>query len=163
MTVSAKVRKLVLERDNYACVCCGRSIIGQPYSLQHRRAKKMGGSRLPWIDQPQNLVTVLGSGTTDCHARMEARGAADKFKGYVISEWPQIDPRFIPVEVVSEDGRRWMWLTPDGRRTFTPPVDAEMAECGIHVAFFGCDDCGACRQCGPCECELAAEWAREAS
>ncbi|ETK36174.1 HNH endonuclease [Microbispora sp. ATCC PTA-5024] len=163
MSVSDKVRKLVLERDNHSCVCCGRSIIGQPYSLQHRRARKMGGSRLPWIDQPQNLITVYGSATTGCHARMESRGQADKSRGYVIPAWPEIDPRFIPVQVVTEFGPARVWLTPEGGLSNDPPADAPPAECGLHLVTDACPACLVCRLCGPCECELVAGWAREAS
>lgn len=125
MTVTQTARKLVLERDNYCCVACGKSIIGRPYSLQHRRAKKRGGSRLPWIDQPQNLVIACGTATTpDCHLlRMESRPGDAKDRGYVISEWPQIDPRFIPVTVVTEFGASRVWLTPDGGLSNGPPAD----------------------------------------
>ncbi|WP_030506413.1 HNH endonuclease [Microbispora rosea] len=160
MSVTAKVRQAVLERDNYACVSCGQSIIGRPYSLQHRRARKMGGSRLSWIDQPQNLITVCGTATTpDCHwKRMESRPTDAKGKGYVISEWPEVDPRLIPVEVLTENGKQWLWLTPGGERSTVPPADAEMAECDVHVAFFACPDCTACKRCGPCGCELVAGW-----
>lgn len=126
MTVSQKVRDAVRERDNYSCVACGKSIIGRPYSLQHRRARKAGGSRLPWIDQPQNLITVCGTATTpDCHwKRMESRPTDAKDLGYVISEWPEIDPRFIPVVVVTEFGEATVWLTPDGGLSNDPPADA---------------------------------------
>lgn len=40
---------------------------------------------------------------------------------------------------------------------------SEPAECGVHVAFFACETCTACRLCGPCGCELINDWAREAS
>ncbi|MFI6496832.1 HNH endonuclease [Nonomuraea typhae] len=126
MSISVAVRQLVLGRDGYACVCCGRSIIGRQYSLQHRRARKMGGSRLPWIDQPQNLITVLGSATTLCHGRMEKRQRADQDRGYVISEWPEIDPARIPLIVVTEFGEATVWLTPDGGLSSDPPKEAEL-------------------------------------
>jgi hypothetical protein len=126
VTVTPAVRTTVLERDGYACVCCGRTIIGRQYSLQHRRAKKMGGSRLPWINSPQNLLTVLGSATTGCHARMERREQADKDRGYVISEWPEIDPRLIPVTVVTEFGEATVWLTAEGGLSNDPPAEPEL-------------------------------------
>jgi hypothetical protein len=140
MTVSPKVRTLVLERDGRACVCCGRSIIGQRYSLQHRVRRGLGGSRVSWIDQPQNLITVLGSGTTLCHARMEKRGQADKDRGYWIPANPEIDPRFVPVVVVNEFGEARVWLTPEGGIALEPPAAPTLP--------FDCSGtCGACDEC----------------
>ena len=73
-----KTRALVLARDGHACVCCGRSIIGQVYSLQHRKRRSQGGG-----NSPSNLVTVLGDGTTGCHARIDSRiDPEDAAKGY---------------------------------------------------------------------------------
>lgn len=43
------------------------------------------------------------------------------------------------------------------------PSWAELAECGVHPTTAACETCTACRKCGPCECELATEWAREAA
>lgn len=155
MTISDKVREAVLERDGHACVCCGRSIYGQRYSLQHRRARKAGGSRLDWIDQPQNLVTVLGSATTLCHARMEARGEQDTHLGYVISEWPELDPRFIPVHVVTEFHTAKVWLAADGGLSNDPPADGLIFQdllfcpgCRVSKLHTFEDGAAACIRCG---------------
>jgi len=43
------------------------------------------------------------------------------------------------------------------------PSWAELAECGVHPTTAACETCTACRKCGPCECELSTEWAREAA
>ena len=37
-------RELVYERDGWACVCCGQSVIGRPYSLGHRKRRSQGGT-----------------------------------------------------------------------------------------------------------------------
>lgn len=126
MTISEQVRELVKERDNYSCVGCGRSVIGNLYSLQHRRARKAGGARISWIDEPQNLVTLCGSATSPdgCHARCEARPDDAQDLGYVISEWPEMDPKFIPVHVVGEFGTAKVWLTPEGGISDCPPEGA---------------------------------------
>lgn len=128
MTVKDAVREAVKDRDGYACVACGKSIVGRQYSLQHRRARKLGGARIEWIDDPQNLITVCGSATSPdgCHFQvMESRNPerdADTL-GYVISEWPEIDPRFIPVHYVTEHGTAKVWLTPDCTISNDPPAD----------------------------------------
>ncbi|WP_326828727.1 hypothetical protein OIE13_22735 [Streptosporangium sp. NBC_01810] len=156
MSVSDKVRQAVLERDGHACAACGRSIIGRQYSLQHRRARKRGGSRLSWIDQPQNLVTLCGSATSPggCHLRMESRASEGQTLGYVISEWPEIDPRFVPVHVVGEFGTSKVWLTADGGLSNDPPADAvefqDLLFCPdcrvVKLHHFECDT-AACIRC----------------
>ena len=112
-----KTRQLVLERDGYACVCCGRSIIGQFYSLQHRQARGAGGdSSVP------NLITMLGSGTTGCHGRVESRlHPEDHAKGYWLDSGQ--DPAAEPVMLFSEHGSGiTAWLTADGGYAFEAPV-----------------------------------------
>jgi hypothetical protein len=75
-----RTRLLVLARDGYACVCCGVSVIGCRYSLQHRKRRSQGGDNCP-----ANLLTVLGSGTTDCHLRIDSRiDPEDEAKGYTV-------------------------------------------------------------------------------
>lgn len=159
MTISGKVREAVRERDDFSCVACGKSVIGRPYSLQHRRARKRGGSRLPWIDQPQNLITACGTATTpDCHWNvMESRDPAGdaQSRGYVISEWPELDPRFIPVHVVGEFGTSKVWLTPDGGLSNDPPADAPSFQdlvfcqaCHVVKLHHFEDGTAACIRCG---------------
>ena len=112
---SVKVREMVLERDGYACVCCGVSIAGQPYSLQHRKRRSQGGD-----NSPSNLVTVLGTGTTLCHERIDSRrDPADEANGYTVRSWA--DPEAVPVVLY---GRITVWLTDDGRYSTEPPGEA---------------------------------------
>jgi hypothetical protein len=108
------VRKLVLARDRYACVCCGRSVLGQPYSLQHRVARGMGGTSDPAINYPENLLTMLGTGTTGCHGRVESRSDPDDRKnGYWLHRGES--PLLIPVRVFSGHGPgAEKYLTADG-------------------------------------------------
>jgi hypothetical protein len=75
-------RELVLERDDWACFCCGKTILGHDYSLQHRDSRGMGGSKNPLKNSPANLITLLGSATTECHGRVEGRRTADNVAGY---------------------------------------------------------------------------------
>lgn len=114
-----KTRLMVLNRDGWACVCCGRSIIGQRYSLQHRKRRSQGGT-----NSPSNLVTVLGDGTTGCHARIDSRSDPhDEAKGYTVRSHD--DPALIPVMVFSEHGGGvTAWLTEDGGFAFEAPAGA---------------------------------------
>jgi hypothetical protein len=108
-------REFVLRRDGYACVCCGISIIGREYSLQHRDARGMGGSRDPHSGCSCNLVTMLGSATTECHGRVESNAdPEDEAKGYALRSG-QI-ARFAPVMVFDASG---------GGATLYPSCDGE--------------------------------------
>ena len=99
-------RGLALERDGYACACCGISIIGKRYRLHPRKPGKAGQ------DAPENLITLLAR-----HA-----SHADPVKGYRLS--PQEDPLLVPVLYALPAGPAWCWLTPDGKRTTVPPAGA---------------------------------------
>jgi len=104
-------RELVLARDGWRCVCCGRSVIGQQYSLQHRKRRSHGGT-----NSPVNLITVLGSGITGCHWRIDSRAdPADELNGYTVRSGQ--DPALVPVRVF---GAR-VWARPDGTWAHEPP------------------------------------------
>jgi len=110
-----KTRALVLERDGHACVCCGRSVIGQPYSLQHRKRRSQGGT-----SDASNLITVLGTGTTGCHERIDSRrDPHDEAKGYTVRSWD--DPAAVGVTLF--DGRE-VWLHDDGGYRDEGPQEA---------------------------------------
>ena len=110
------VRKAVLERDGYACVCCGKSIIGQRYSLGHRVRAAQGGKAVP-----ENLLTFLGWGGEACHGRIDLyKDPDDEVKGYRLPS--TADPARVQVLIVSGDADAfWAWLTADGKYAFEPP------------------------------------------
>jgi hypothetical protein len=97
-------RGLALDRDGYACACCGESIIGQRYRLRPRKPGKTGQAA------PENLITLL--------ARHASR--ADPVKGYQLSR--RQDPLLVPVLYALPTGPAWFWLTPDGKRTTVSPL-----------------------------------------
>jgi hypothetical protein len=119
---SKRTRKLVLERDGYCCVCCGKSVIDQVYSLQHRDARGSGGTSDPMANSPVNLVTMLGDGITGCHGRVELRkDPADGPKGYRLETGQ--DPALTPVWRVNEFGlARWAWPTSKGTWIYEAPA-----------------------------------------
>jgi hypothetical protein len=113
------VRKRVLERDGYSCVCCGKSIIGQRYSLGHRLRASQGGKAVA-----ENLLVFLGWGGEACHGRIDLyRDPADEIKGYRIpsGNGPEHDPLHVPVTLFTG---ATVWLTPDGRYSHQPPDGA---------------------------------------
>lgn len=103
MTVSAAVRRQVIERDGSRCQWCGRYVRTEAgwYSLQHRRARGMGGSRRAATDAPANLVLVCGTGTTECHGYIESHPAEAAARGFRVSS--SADPA--RVELIDAAGR----------------------------------------------------------
>lgn len=120
---SPKVRALVLARDGYCCACCGISVIGRRYSLQHRDARGFGGTSDPAASLPSNLVTMAGTGTTECHGRVEHyRDPADGVKGYRLREGT--DPAGVAVMYATPDGPRWYLLDDQaGKTEVDPPAE----------------------------------------
>jgi len=116
-------REFVLRRDGYRCVCCGVSVIGRAYSLQHRDARGMGGSRDPHSGCSCNLLTMLGSAVTECHGRVEANAdPEDEAKGYALRSG-QI-ARLVPVMVFDgSDGGVTQYPTCDGEWTSAAPAE----------------------------------------
>lgn len=92
---SAKVRQAVLERDGFRCVSCGKSVHGSSFSIHHRIARKMGGTRRPWINMPGNLITLCGSGTTGCHHWVESHRVQARAWGYLC--YDTADPALVAV------------------------------------------------------------------
>jgi hypothetical protein len=117
----AKTRALVLERDGWSCVCCGRSVISQVYSLQHRQRRGQGGTNCP-----SNLIVVLGDGARGCHARIDSRiDPHDEAQGYTVRSGK--DPAAVSVMIHSEHGSGCRkWLTPEGTYSDSAP-DEEAA------------------------------------
>lgn len=104
-------RMLVLARDRYRCVRCGRPLENHwsGYSIHHRRFRSH-----PWpgLNRPSNLICLCGSGTTECHSWVHANRVESERNGWVVSGFND-HPETIPVLV----GREWMLLDDMGVRT----------------------------------------------
>lgn len=114
-----KTRLLVLERDGWCCAACGVSVISQQYSLQHRKARGVGGD-----NSPCNLVVLCGSATSPggCHLRAEQRDPHMNGAGFQLFSWQ--DPRLEPVMLNGCDGGVTVWLSEDGRYSTEAPKGA---------------------------------------
>lgn len=110
--IPAHVRLLVLERDEWSCVRCSRSV-GEHrlYSLHHRCPRRMGGSADLDLNLPSNIVTLCGTGTTGCHGWVESNRAEAEAKGWLLST---IVDRHRAVETIV---RSLVTLHDDGTRT----------------------------------------------
>lgn len=118
-----KVRWIIINRDsddegNPVCTWCGGVVRIEwgEYSLQHRRARAMGGSRLKDTGQPQNGTLLHGSATTGCHSHVERNPQEAADRGFRIRQGQ--NPLTAPI--IDADGHRW-WLRADGTKTNTPP------------------------------------------
>ena len=107
------VRQLVLARDNWACLCCGKSILGRPYAIHLRKPWHLGGDT-----SPENLITVLA----ECGERITLTyDPADQARGYGVGS--SDDPASVPVACFTAAGSAKVWLLRDGGRAFEPPRD----------------------------------------
>ncbi|MDE2100837.1 MAG: hypothetical protein KGL39_26560 [Patescibacteria group bacterium] len=98
-----RVRGLVVLRDEGICQWCGERVTGLDmtegnYSLQHRRARGMGGSSRPETDLPGNLVLVHGSGTTGCHGHIESHREEAARRGFILPQ-PTSRTTWVPADV----------------------------------------------------------------
>ena len=115
-----EVRALVLARDSYACVCCGKPVSFEHYSLGHRLRASQGGRPVP-----SNLITLWGLGGELHHGRIDLyRDPEDEAKGYRLRSGQ--DPAQIPVMVFRPGGPgETVWLDDLGNYlTETPEASA---------------------------------------
>lgn len=98
--VPADVRAEVIGRDQSRCVACGDYVNTSSgrYSLQHRRARGMGGSRAADTNRPANLILMCGSATTDCHGAVEQAPTWASKMGYRVDQG--VDPTTVPVFII---------------------------------------------------------------
>lgn len=110
---SAEVVELVLERDRFSCVGCGRPVGGErgrDWSIQHRIPRGMGGSRDKRLNLPANLLVLCGSGVTLCHGEVESNRTAALLDGFLLHRIQE------PTEVPVNAFEGWVLLDNEGGR-----------------------------------------------
>ena len=130
----ARTRKIILERDGWTCVRCGKPCGPgvAPYSLQHRVARGVGGG-----NDLFNLILLDGSALTECHGEVESRKyPADLTRGYRLESWQ--NPAIEPVAYFDQDyGHVLAWLDADGGMSFDPPALIAGADPGQQISEGG--------------------------
>lgn len=109
---SMATRLAIWEREGWRCAACGRTLyLTDFYSLQHRRARGMGGTRRADTAAVTNGLLVCGSATSrgGCHLAIEAHPAWALSKGYRVGQTR--DPATVPVYIHHAG---WVYLTPEG-------------------------------------------------
>lgn len=119
------VRRMVLARDNWACLCCARSVLGRPYAIHLRKPWRLGGDT-----SPENLITVLA----ECGDRIGARcDPVDEAKGYQVGSCDE--PARVPVLYATPAGHKKVWLLPDGGQGFEPPAPVREGNTRLSVTI----------------------------
>ena len=81
-TPSKETRRIVLDRDNYQCVRCGKSIMRCRYSIHHRRLRS---HPFPGLHKASNLITLCGSGDTGCHGWVHSHPSEAREHGWIVA------------------------------------------------------------------------------
>ena len=115
---TVKVRRLIFDRDDCSCVICGVLCVNpvtysplRDYSIQHRRARGMGGSRDKATASPANGVILCGHATSPdgCHHHVEAEPQWALSRGYRVPQG--LDPATVPLW---HNAFGWVLLTATG-------------------------------------------------
>lgn len=106
---TVRTRVAILDRDQF-CIGCGSH---HNLTIQHRRARGMGGSKDPVTRSVSNGLVLCGSGTTGCHGWTEVHPMAGRFLGWRVNSHEE--PAEVPVyRANSEYGPHWALLEEDG-------------------------------------------------
>jgi hypothetical protein len=100
MTVTQAIFDAVWSRDQGCCVRCGAALVGArglSWSVHHRRPRGAGGSKVPWVDKPANLILLCGSGTTGCHGWCESHRVFARASGWLVPLNGTAVPSSVPV------------------------------------------------------------------
>lgn len=123
MSFTPATRQTIYARAGRCCERCGRYAYGG--SIQHRKARGMGGSRDPRKSAVSNGVLLCGTATTPdgCHTWAEDRRhrAQAEADGWVIAQAGP-DPASVPIRHVTLG---LVWLSDDGMYLHEDPTESE--------------------------------------
>lgn len=96
--IPATVRYAIYSRDSWSCQRCGRLLDGVPFSIHHRKPRRMGGRHGEAAVESYDmaaLVLLCGTATTplSCHAETESDRAQAYDDGWLLREHE--DPRAV--------------------------------------------------------------------
>jgi hypothetical protein len=126
--LAVRTRAGLGDPDDGCCEACGKwcgrlpdgTFLGQ---IQHRHARKAGGSRDPITNGIANAGLLCGTpdDPRTCHGKCEKRDELMKARGWWIEtgNGPEHDPRY--VQVVLHSSEVPLWLGVDGRYLFEAP------------------------------------------
>jgi 5-methylcytosine-specific restriction enzyme A len=107
------VRQAIRERAGHRCEACAVPVPPGFGNIQHRLARKMGGSRDPVINSVANGALLCGTPLTGCHGLCEARDRHMHEAGFWLENGER--PGEVPVLLHGEHGSGIRaWLTPEG-------------------------------------------------
>lgn len=85
--------EIVLDRERDACARCGKPLTGPrglAWSIHHRVARGMGGTKRADVNCASSAVALCGSGTTGCHGWVEANRKKAVTAGFIVSKFGPI-------------------------------------------------------------------------
>lgn len=106
------------------CESCGKHLGLHGGQVQHRLARKAGGSRSAIVNGISNAAVLCGTPVSGCHGRAEARDPGMRDLGFWIESGKgrEYDPRFIPVTRMLASGEReTVFLSEDGSYSHESP------------------------------------------
>jgi hypothetical protein len=105
-------KKAIRRRAGHRCEACGCPVPPGFGNIQHRSARKMGGSRLAWVNSVVNGVLLCGTPFTGDHGLCESRDTHMHAQGFWLEQHEH--PAEVPIMLHGEFGGVLAWLTPAG-------------------------------------------------
>lgn len=122
VALQRRIRRMVRDRAGDLCEICGRARYN---NIQHRLPLSAGGT---W-DIP-NLLAVCGNGNVDgCHGLIHQHSTTAYANGWSVRRGT--DPAAMPVLLMTERGKRYVWLRADGSIEY---VDFEQTDLPALIA-----------------------------